>query len=493
MAKMIVSLFVRDTSIDITVLNGKRVEKWARTPLEAGLVTHGLIHDEAQVAAKIAEMFKVERIKPGKVITGLGESNSLYRMITLPEIPPDMLDSGVKREAKKVLPVSLDEAYLSYQEVPALSKGSKRLFVVAFPRNTADALVRTLRQAGLDPYLMDLVPLALGRIPDVPRAVILNTGSEYADVIVVEERLPQLVRVLPLPVGTASFAERMTVIAEELHRTVAFFNSTHSEKPLDATVPLFIVGEAAEAPETWRQLVGTLNFEASPLPAPLEYPADFPANEFSVNIGLALKVLAYGRTGDGFSIVNFNALPVAYQHKSVPLARVLSIAGAVAGVVVLVGMGVLVQRTNAETADLRKIAALSQQPIAEQAKEITDLKERINQAEAAIKPLDSEIAQVKGGAAIFESMAKGLADGQSKANTLARETVRLLPYGVELTSVSYGRDSTLVSGAAPDLKYVFDYISSLRDIDGVSTSSIASSQLVKEDEVEKFKFSILLK
>src|SRR3972149_5494821 len=103
MAKKIVSLYVRDAGIDLTVLNGKGVEKWARTPLDAGLVTQGLVRDEALVAAKIAEMFNAEGINPGRVVAGLGESNSLYRMISLPEIPPDMLDSAVKREAKKAL------------------------------------------------------------------------------------------------------------------------------------------------------------------------------------------------------------------------------------------------------------------------------------------------------------------------------------------------------------------------------------------------------
>ncbi len=175
MAKKVTTLFIRDTAINLLVMKGRRVQKWASLPLDPGLVSQGVVLDEAQVASRVKELFKLERVTIGKVIVGLSGLNSLYRMITLPELPEAILAEAVRREAGRVLPVPLGEVYLSYQSIPAPT-GERRVFLAAFPRNVADTMLRTLRGAGLEPYIMELAPLALCRIPDEPRAIIVNAS-----------------------------------------------------------------------------------------------------------------------------------------------------------------------------------------------------------------------------------------------------------------------------------------------------------------------------
>ncbi len=152
MAKQVVTLFIDDTNIRLLVARGKRVQKWARLPLEPGLVRDGVILDEAQVADRLKELFKLEKVTATKVIAGLSGLNSLYRLITLPELPEAVKAEAVRHEAGRVIPVSLSQVYYAYQSLPA-SKGETRLFLAAFPRSAADALIRTLRQAGLEPYI----------------------------------------------------------------------------------------------------------------------------------------------------------------------------------------------------------------------------------------------------------------------------------------------------------------------------------------------------
>ncbi|MCJ7791573.1 MAG: pilus assembly protein PilM, partial [Dehalococcoidia bacterium] len=86
MAKKVTTLFIRDNSINLLVMKGGKVEKWASLPLEPGLVSQGLIVDEAQVADKVKQIFKETGAKTKKVITALSGHDSLYRIITLPEL-----------------------------------------------------------------------------------------------------------------------------------------------------------------------------------------------------------------------------------------------------------------------------------------------------------------------------------------------------------------------------------------------------------------------
>ena len=100
MAKETVTLFIRDTSVNLLVMNGKRIGKWASSPLEPGLVKQGLILDEAQVADKVRQLFKETKAKTNKVITAVGGHDSMYRIISLPELPEAVLPEAVRREAR---------------------------------------------------------------------------------------------------------------------------------------------------------------------------------------------------------------------------------------------------------------------------------------------------------------------------------------------------------------------------------------------------------
>src|SRR4030042_6958729 len=178
MAKRVTTLFIRDTSINLLVMKGNQIEKWASSPLEPGLVSQGLIADEAQVADKVKQLFKETGVKAEKVVIALSGHDSLYRIISLPELPEAVLPEAIRREARRTIPTPLEEVYFSYQRLPSLTKGESRIFLVTFPRNLVDALVRTLRQAGVKPYIMDLAPLALCRVPNQPRAIIVNARLE---------------------------------------------------------------------------------------------------------------------------------------------------------------------------------------------------------------------------------------------------------------------------------------------------------------------------
>jgi type IV pilus assembly protein PilM len=490
MARKVTTLFIRDNSINLLVMKGKRVEKWASLLLEPGPVSQGLILNEALVAGKVKQLFKLEKVKTRKVIAGLSGVNSLYRMITLPELPEAILPEAVKHEARRVLPVSLDEVYLSYQLIPA-PRGEKRVFLTAFPRNMADALLRTLRLAGLEPYIMDLAPLALSRIPDEPRAIIVNVRLEHLDIVVIADRLPQIIHRLALPGETESLSEKLPAITEEFSRTVAFYNSSHLEKPLDSTVPVFVCGELAETPESWQSLVGKLGFSVSPLPLPVEFPEGFSPNEFMVNIGLALKELLSQKEEANFSIVNFNALPEVYRPRALPVRQILVAGSIVVGIGLLVYMGFLVQNNAAQTAVLRSQLALTESHIAQEQVEIATLREQIELVAAEIKPVEAQIELVEATTAILDATLTSLEEGREEADGDLSQIVSLRPTMVNLTGVSHAGDTVTVSGIAPDENDIFTYARGLRN-SGRFSAVIISSITQTEEEIKQFNFEFYL-
>lgn len=503
MARKITTLFMRDDSINLLVVKGRRVEKWASLSLEPELVSQGLILDETQVADRIKELFKLEGVSKKKVIVGLSGLDSLYRMITLPEMPEAILTEAVRREAGRVLPVPLDEVYLSYQLIPA-RKGETRVFLAVFPRNRVDVLLRTMHQAGLEPYVMDLAPLALSRIPNEPRAIIVNARLDHLGIMVIADRIPQLIRTVSLPSEVESLSEKLSAITEELSRTVTFYNSSHLENPLDSTVPVFVCGEPAEAPEAWQSIAGSLNSPVSPLPSPVEYLEGFPVNEFMVNIGLALKELLSEKEEANFSLVNFNALPEVYQPKVLPKTRIIAPVGIAVGIGLLVYMGFLVQNSIADTTELRSELALTESHIAQQHGEIAILEEQIEQVGTQIESVAAEtelvaaeIEPVEATTDVFRTTFTSLEEVREEVNADLAQVVILTQGTVELTGVNHGGSSVTVNGIAPHESDIFRYARDLRSggrFPLVIISSIAEyTKKVEEEEIKAFSFVFLLK
>jgi type IV pilus assembly protein PilM len=472
MAKRVTTLSIRDTSIDLLVMKGEQVEKWASSPLEPGLVSQGLIVDEAQVADKVEQIFKETGVQTSKVITALSGHDSLYRIITLPELPEAVLPEAVRREAKRTIPTPLEDVYFSYQYLPS-PKGESRIFLVTFPRELVDALVRTLRQAGVKPYVMDLAPLALCRIPNEPRAIIVNTRLDYLDVAVIADRIPQVIRRLSLPGETESLEERLPLIAEEFNRTIAFYNSSHMETPLDSTVPVFICGDLAEAPDTWQSLVGQSGYTVSALPSPVEAPEGFNPNEFMVNIGLALREMRIEKEEANFSLVNFNALPEVYLPPGFSIVRVLLPVVTVIGIGLIILAVILILNNRANIEALTSDVTLAETSVTQQQQAITDLNKKIGPTKATADALGSRATTME--------------RGRANVYLDLREIVDLADVQISLTKVAHGGSSITVGGTAPNVGLLYEYARDLRE--SPRFSKVWVTKVVKSG-TWRFEFSL---
>jgi len=485
MAKKVTTLFIRDDAVNLLVAEGKQITKWARLPLEPGLVSRGLVLDEAQVAVKVKELFKLEKVSTDKVIVGLSGLDSLYRLITLPELPEAVVAEAVKHEARRVLPMPLDEVYLAYQLLPS-PVGERHVFLAAFPRNLADALIRTLKQAGIEPYIMDLAPLALCRTLAEPRGIIVNARLDHLNIMVMEDRLPQLIRRLTLPGEAESLSEKLPTIIEELNRTVAFYNSSHQEKPIDSTMPVFVCGELAEAPESWQPLVSKLNYSVSPLSSPLESSEGLSPNEFMVNIGLALKELSPEKWGMNLSLVNFNALPKVYLPKPLRVGQFLFPVGIAVGIILVIFMAFLVWNSMAHNKVLRSQLAPIESRITLERGEIATLREQIGLIEVQIEPVAATTD-------ILNTTLTSLGDGRELVDLDLHKIDELKPTNVYLTGVNHTGDTVTVSGVVlgeDDIDDIFRYAKALRSSDRHFTVIISS---ITASEEEGFDFEFLLK
>lgn len=447
MAKRITTLFIEDAAIRFLIARGRQTEKWASVALDPGIVQHGMVQDKEKLAEKIKETFQWAGAG-NKVMLGLSEPGSLYRIITLPKLPEAILAEAVKREAERVIPLPQDEIYLAYQII-STHTDDMQIFLAAFSRNAVDTLVSTLQMAGIKPTSLDLVPLSLCRAVDKGTAIVVSLRSSNFEIAIMVDKVPQVIRSLSLPGEAESMADKLPTIAEELDRTISFYNSSHTDSPLDNNIPVFVDGELAQVPDSWPSLTGSLGSTVTPISSIMQTTEEFDSNQFTVNIGLALKEDSRDVSG---TIINFNALPKSYLPEKPKLSRITIPIGAGVGVIILAFIALQANSVKSNVNMINSEIASTQAITAQVNKNTSAIKDQIKTVQAEAQPLQNQIDTATADAATIEKVADSLDSQRSTVDTDISKIISLIPGNMNVTSISLGDNITIKGSAVePDI------------------------------------------
>jgi Tfp pilus assembly protein PilN len=460
-----ITLDIEDNSIKMMTVSGKRVETAASLPLEPGLVHDGIVIDKSTVGRRIGELMAANGITEKRVVVGINGIHALYRTVNIPKLPKNLLDEAVHREAERAMPVPLHELYTSWQAIN-LSDIETAICIVGIPRNTVDAMIETLHQAGLQPEAMDVRPLALARVTDERSAIIINVQQVGFDIVVMIDGIPELLRSLPFPADATLPEEKIDEVKEELERTIAFYNSGHKGGEITTSVATFISGELGE------MLAPTLERRIKPLPQLLSYGDNLNTSEYAANIGLALR---QARADVSSAQVNLNVTPEAYLPKPFPLIQLVSWSFILVAMAILVMFGILTMRSYRDTINLQA-----------QVNNILTQVETRQGTESAVQKLQKEIDRAKKDGAAFKQPLDSAKAQRAKVNSDLSKVTSLLPGIVTLNSISYGNGVT-ITGIAPDETIVVDYVRALRNSGQFSQVLISG---MNEIEYNKWNFTL---
>jgi Tfp pilus assembly protein PilN len=469
-----IALDIEDTSIKMMAVRGRRVETAVSLPLEPGLVHDGVITDTATVSRRIAELMSAQGINEKKVVVSISGIHSIYRTVKIPKLPKNLLNEAARREAERAMPVPLDELYTSWQAI-SVSDIETTLCIVGLPLNTVDAMLDTLRQAGLQPEAMDVRPLALARVADERDAIIINVQQTGFDIVVMTDGIPELLRSLPFPTGATSVPDKISEVKEELERTVAFHNSSHKENPITNYTAAFVSGELGE------MLAGAIEYRVKPLPQLLSYADSLNTSEYATNIGLALKPM---RADINQTQVNINVTPEAYLPKPFPIIQIVSWAFILVAIAVLLLLGISTLQAVRQTQLLQSQVNSAQTQI------------QIRQgSEAILKQLQTKVDEAKQTRDYFKPSLDSTKEQRAGINGDLSQVTSLLPGIVEPNSISYtysgGTSRSLtITGTSPDETTIVNYV---RDL----TNSGQFSEVLISDMLEagfnEWQFTLTLR
>jgi type IV pilus assembly protein PilM len=476
-AKKITTLYIDDTSIRLMVTRGKRIIKLAEAPLDMNMADISPKVREAELVAKIKHLFETHKIRTKRVIIGLSGLHCLSRPVVLPQLPKAMMEEAITREAKRVLPVPLEQIYLSWQIVSS-NNGKMQSFMVAIPRQIADTLLGVTQQVGLKPYLMDVKPLALTRLVKEAMAVLIDVQSREFDIVIMADGVPQPVRTVPFPQEVLSLADKLLLVKDELKRTIQFYNSNNPERTIQSDVTMYVSGELADEPELYESLANDTGYRVLPLTSPLKCPKQLDPAHYLVNIGLALKDL--GREATPL-LPNVNTLPAPYQPKPFSWGRVVALPAGVCavGAIALMAMTIQDAAANIDTVNSRLVAANFK--IAQRQAQKKDL-------EGNIASLERALADTKENRKIFTAMVKSFDEEGAIINGNLEATVDELEFGITLKTINHTERGLEITGQSPSEVEVLDYARNLDATDRFVEVTITNMRRVEaEDEGEEME------
>lgn len=284
-----VSIVIEATDIRYLALQKGRVARWGSVPLAAGLVNEGLIVNAMEVGRALEGLFAKENLDRRRVVAAVCGLRSIPRLLTMPRLQASMMEAAISREAKREMPVSLENLYLSWQSLPSTGD-QQRIYLLGVPRDLVDAQYRTFQAAGIPLRALDLKPLALVRAVSREEAVIVNLEQDMLDLILVVDYLPAIMRTFTLNPSLSPLA-KVDRLVSELNQTIRFYNDSHPTAPIEANTPVCLTGRLLAQREAIERLRGAVDRPVERPLAPLPCPEDLPVPEYMVNLGLVMKAI----------------------------------------------------------------------------------------------------------------------------------------------------------------------------------------------------------
>lgn len=474
MAKITVTLYVDDRSIRLMETAGKVVRAWASAPLEPGLIEGGVVKDEEKVVARIKWLLDDRGIASKRVILGMTGLRSLSMVAELPRLADNLLVEAVMRECSRVLPVPLEELYVSWMTLPSPKKRI-RAFAAALPRDPTDSLLQAVRNAGLTPYLMDIKPLALARLATEANAMIVDVQSREYDIVILGKGIPQPIRTIPLTDEGLSWQEKLSMVRDDLLRTMEFYDSNNPENPIPPEMPVRVSGELADQPEACKSLSADLDRPVLPLLLPFQYPQEWSHNHFAVNAGLAIKAVSPG--GKPASLVaKLDVLPPAYQPKSFSVSRVATLSGAAVAFSLIIPLVALIQMNSS---DINELRARLETTTAD-----------MEQMKVERRELTKTLVQTETSRDAFAAALETLNMQQEGLNAALQVATALLPESVVLADINHDGSVLALQVDSFTEPEVLAYARSLES--RVEFSEVAVAQMTRA-ECGKMRFILSLK
>lgn len=147
--------------------SGYQITALAMGPTPPNTIQDGEIVDPAAVGEVIRQLMDDHGIDATEAVVAVGGQSTIIRLINLPQIPANELDSYLALEAERYIPFSIEDVNLSSQIVAETSEeggdDQMEVLLVAAQKNLVQSFISAAEEAGLTLSCVDVASFAVMR------------------------------------------------------------------------------------------------------------------------------------------------------------------------------------------------------------------------------------------------------------------------------------------------------------------------------------------
>jgi type IV pilus assembly protein PilM len=224
-----------------------------------GFTASGFLgYDDENIVRLLSDLFKEVNIKTKQAVFSIPSSASFITTVTLPLIKPEEIEAAIPFEAKKYIPIPLNEIALDWQIIESdPAAGRVTILLAAVPQEVITKFRRIAEALSLDLVAVEIESFSLIRSllgQDRGVAAILNIGAFVSTLTVASRGIVRLNH------NFARGSHELTLVlaqslgvsedrAEELKRTVGLSDRPEERGTMETIAP-FIDGLLSEAERT---------------------------------------------------------------------------------------------------------------------------------------------------------------------------------------------------------------------------------------------------
>lgn len=182
---------------------GYRLECIGITQLSPDLIIDGSIIDSLRVIDAIKELISKAQIKVKNTAIAIsGHSSVIMKIISLPQMSEEELGESIKFEAERYIPFDIDDVSLDFQIVGFKERQNQiDVLIVAAKKDKINEYVFVVREAGLNPVIVDVNAFALENMYEVNYeakkmhdVALVNVGASTANINILKDGISIFMR-----------------------------------------------------------------------------------------------------------------------------------------------------------------------------------------------------------------------------------------------------------------------------------------------------------
>jgi len=213
-----IALDIGSTFIKLVQLKGSKrayqLAKFGMVPLPPEVIVEGAVMDAGRVVDAIKELITAQNVKTKEAVISVSGSSVIIKRISVSDTTEDELAESIKWEAEQYIPFSIDDVNVDFQKLgTGAAEGQADVLLVAVKKDKINDYVNLVKEAGLEPVVMDVDAFALANMYELNYEMstgitaLLNIGASVMNISILKDGLSIFTR--DITVGGNRYTEAL--------------------------------------------------------------------------------------------------------------------------------------------------------------------------------------------------------------------------------------------------------------------------------------------